>query len=182
MGEAGKQLFNPDKSKTGIGLDESPEFNSPNSQWFVKTYSIKTFADDLDNTYLVIRDAQSKNSEKIKVPALSDGEMWPLFWHPQKPLFYFMVRVGEGDIHSLELWEYDVVKKSFENIGDTNGHAFVSPNGNWIVWETGPMLDDCRLNPSLHCVLLRAYDTQEKVNYQLTKSPSVSAFHRWKTH
>jgi hypothetical protein len=129
----------------------------------------------------VIRNARNKNSEKVKVPALSNGEMWPLFWHPQQPLFYFMVRVGEENVRSLELWECDVAKKTFENIGDTNGHAFLSPDGRWIVWETGPISDDCGLKPPLHCVLLRAYDTQKKVNYQLTKSPSLSAFHRWKT-
>jgi len=178
--EVGAQLFYPTNASTGMDLNESREIFSTDKQWAAKTYSIKTFADDLDNAYLVVRHLSDGNFKKMKVPAQSNGAMWPLFWHPQKPILYFMVTTGDTTGRSLELWECDVVRGVFQNVGNTNGDVYLSPDGRWILWETGPYLDSCHLKSPLHCVLLCAYDIEKKVNYRLTDRPSISLFQRWK--
>jgi hypothetical protein len=177
---AGDRLFYPDEASANHNLDESSEIISADKRWAAKTFGVKTLNDDLDNDHLIIRDVDKGYVRKISVPALSNGEMWPLFWHPKKPIVFFMVTVGDTTGHSLELWEYDVANGIFQNIGDTNGDAYLSPDGKWILWETGPFGDNCHLNPPLHCVLLCAYSIEKKVNYRLTEGPSISAFQRWK--
>lgn len=178
--EIGKRLFNPETSTGGGALNESLEMASPNGQWVVKTYSIKTFADDLDNSFLIIRQAGNNNSKKLKVRAQSNGEMRPLFWHPRKPLFYFTLTVGEGIRHSYELWEYNAADDTFQNIGDTNGDIYLSPEGDWLLWETGLFLEPGRIKPPLHSGLICIYNIDKKINYQLVFGPFLSAFQRWK--
>lgn len=178
--EFGKRLFYPANAGVGNGLDESKELLSPDGKLAAKTYSIKTFADDLNNAYLMLRDVKRGNEKKVRVPAQSNGQMFPLFWHTQKSLLYFMTTVGEGEKHSLELWEYDTVDGLFRNIGDTNGDIFLSPDGKWIVWETGLWMDPNRSKLPIHSVLLCAYSVEKKVNYRLTDGLSACAFHRWK--
>ncbi len=91
-----------------------------------------------------------------------------------------MANIGDDTGRSLQLWEYDLGDGRFRNIGDTNGDAFISPDGSWIIWETGPTSDMCHLKPPLHCVFLCAYDTARKANYQITTGPCISFFQRWK--
>lgn len=179
--EIGTRLYYPSRKSTNADLNESEELISLDGNWTIKTYSIKTFADDLNNDTLVIRDTRDGQVEKVKVPSLSNGEMFPLFWNPRQPLFYFMTSVGDDNGRSLELWEYDLNKKIFLNIGDTNGDAYMSPDGAWIVWETGPTFSAPPLNKPYHSVWLCAYDIVKKVNYQLTGGPSISFFQDWKT-
>jgi hypothetical protein len=143
--QVGSRLFYPQKTLTGNDLKESPELISPNGKLAVKTSSVKTFADDLDNEQLLIRDTARGYVKKVTVPALSNGEMWPLFWHTREEKIYFMVSVGDDKGRSLQLWEYDLTNGFFQNIGDTNGDAFMSPDGGWIIWETGPTSDRCHL-------------------------------------
>lgn len=176
----GNRLFYPDEASANHDLDESKEIISADKRWGVKTLGVKTFNDDLDNDHLIIRDVDKGYVRKITVPALSNGEMWPLFWHPEKPIIFFMVTVGDTIGHSLELWEYDVADGVFQNIGDSNGDVYLSPDGKWILWETGPFGDNCHLKPPLHCVLICAYSIEKKVNYRLTEGPSISTFQRWK--
>jgi hypothetical protein len=179
--EIGTRLYYPPKTSATTDLNESTELISWDGYWAIKTYSIKTFADDLNNDTLVIRDTRNGDIEKVKVPSLSNGEMFPLFWSPRQPLFYFMTSVGDDNGRSLELWEYDLNKKVFLNIGDTNGDAYMSPDGAWIVWETGPTFNTPPLNKPYHSVWLCAYDVVKKANYQLTGGPSISFFQEWKT-
>jgi hypothetical protein len=178
--ELGIKLFYPSTSSKHKTLDESLESFSPNGQSAIKTYGIKTFNDDLDNAYLIYRNLQSGGLKKIKVPALSNGEMYPVFWHPNSKLFYFMVCVGVDNNRSLELWEYDLVDNRLLEIGDTNGHVFISPNGQWIVWETGSFLNPSGLKPPLHSGLICLYETGNKINYQLTQGSVISYFKEWK--
>ena len=161
-------------------MNESLEMASTDGRWVVKTYSVKTFADDLDNAYLLVRPANGGNSKKLKILAQSNGEMRPLFWHPQKPLFYFTLTVGEGIQHSYELWEYNALDDTFENVGDTNGDIYLSPDGHWILWETGLFVDSGQIKPPLHSGLLCIYNIDKKINYQLVSGLSLSAFQRWK--
>ncbi|HTA76198.1 MAG TPA: hypothetical protein VK791_03455 [bacterium] len=177
--EIAMRLFYPEKATGQTDLNESKEIVSPDGYWAIKTYSIKTFADDLNNDTLVIRNTRSEQVEKVKVPSLSNGEMFPLFWNPRELLFYFMTSVGDDNGRSLELWEYDLNKKVFLNVGDTNGDAYMSPDGAWIVWETGPTFDPAASKELGHQVWLCAYDTTKKANYQLTRGLSVSFFQQW---
>jgi hypothetical protein len=178
--QVGTRLFYPPKASAVSDLKESPESVSPDGKWAVKTSSVKTFADDLDNDHLIVRETATGATKEVMVPALSNGEMWPLFWHPQKALIYFMVSIGDDKGRSLQLWEYDLAGGRFRNIGDTDGDAFISPDGSWIIWETGPTSDMCHLKQGLHCVFLCGYDTIRKANYQITTGPSISFFQRWK--
>jgi hypothetical protein len=182
LNRVGVSLFYPAETSANPNLDESPEIISADKRWAAKTFGVKTFNDDLDNDHLIIRDVDKGYVKKITVPALSNGEMWPLFWHPGRPIVFFMVTVGDTTGHSLELWEYDVANGIFQNIGDTNGDVYLSHDGKWIMWETGPFGDNCHLNPPLHCVLLCAYSIEKKVNYRLTEGPSISAFQCWKNN
>jgi hypothetical protein len=106
--------------------------------------------------------------------------MFPAFWNPESSLFYFMVCVGDDSERSLELWEYDLVHHHLTNIGDTNGHAFISPDGRWVVWETGYYLNPGGLNPPIHSGLICLYETDKKLDYQLTHGPVTSFFQKWK--
>jgi hypothetical protein len=179
--EIGTRLYYPPKTSASADLNESTELVSADENWAIKTYSIKTFADDLNNDTLVIRNIQNGQVEKVKVPSLSNGEMFPLFWNPRQALFYFMTSVGDDNGRSLELWEYDLNKKVFLNIGDTNGDAYMSPDGAWVAWETGPTFKTPPLKKPYHSVWLCAYDTVKKANYQLTDGPTISFFQRWET-
>lgn len=179
--EIGTRLYYPPKTSASTDLNESAELVSPDGNWAIKTYSIKTFADDLNNNTLVIRNTGNRQTEKVKVPSLSNGEMFPLFWNPRGALFYFMTSVGDDNGRSLELWEYDLNTRIFLNVGDTNGDAYISPDGAWIVWETGPTFKAPPLKKPYHSVWLCAYDTVKKANYQLTEGSSISFFQRWQT-
>jgi hypothetical protein len=177
--QIGARLFYPEKASATNDLNESPEIISVDGQWAVKTSSVKTFADDLDNDHLIVRNTAKGILKEVTVPALSNGVMIPLFWHPQKAVVYFMVSVGDDTGRSLQLWEYDLTSERFQNIGDTNGDAFINRDGSWIIWETGPTLDKGHLKPPFHCVALCAYDTTRKINYQLTTDQSIAFFQRW---
>jgi hypothetical protein len=175
-------LFYPKTANARKNMDESLEFASPDRRYSIWTYSIKTFADDLDNAYLEIRDGGTGKVEKVMVPALCNGEMFPAFWHPQKHLFYFMVSVGDEKGRSLELWEYDLEARKFRNIGDTNGDAYINNDGAWVVWETGPTFRSNGSVPVSRYTLLCAYDTAQKANYQLTESQTTAFFQGWKSN
>lgn len=181
-----RNLFYPKTANARKNMDESQELDSPDRGYGISTYSIKTFADDLDNAYLEIQDHRTKKTEKVMVPALCNGEMFPLFWHPQKDLFYFMVSVGDDKGRSLELWEYDLDARKFQNIGDTNGDAYINKDGSWILWETGPTFhrtfpfEVVNQVPVSGGVLICAYDTLNKANYQMSRDYFDAFFQDWR--
>jgi len=107
------------------------------------------------------------------------GTLYPLFWHPSSRTFYFMVMKGEVSSRTFGLWQYDVAQQTFCNIGTTDGRAFLSPDCEWIVWETGLLSDECDSNIVNHSIHLMAYHISENINYRLTSGRSKNLFHGW---
>jgi hypothetical protein len=177
--DASVGIFWPDSKYSGKALEESIEVISPDGRWSIKTYGIKTFADDLNNTHLIVRDFMKDTTFQIKIPTHSMGTLYPLFWHPTSRTFYFMVMKGEVASRTFGLWQYDPVQRTFCNIGTTDGRAFLSPDGEWIVWETGLLSDECDSPVIHHIIQLMAYHISESISYQLTKNQSMNLFHGW---
>ncbi|GEM_PF-2780017 len=172
-------IFWPDNDNSGSDLIESKEVPSPDGRWVVKTHGIKTFADDLKNAYLVVADKTKGLTSKVQIPTNSMGTLWPLFWHPKGRLFYFMVMKGEVRSRTFGLWQYDAEKRSFRNIGTTDGRAFLSPDGDWLVWETGLLADECDTSMIHKDIHLVAYHIPDDVNYRLTAGGTKDLFHDW---
>jgi len=177
--DASNGIFWPNSKYSGKALEESNEVVSPDGRWAIKTYGIKTFADDLNNAFLIVRNAQNNRSIKIKIPANSMGTLYPLYWHPTSRTFYFMVMKGEVASRTFGLWQYDPAQRTFCNIGTTDGRAFLSPDGDWIIWETGLLSDECDSSAIHHLIHLMAYRISENINYRLTAHPSMNLFHGW---
>jgi hypothetical protein len=177
--DASDGIFWPDSKYSGKSLEESSEVISPDRRWSIKTYGIKTFADDLNNSFLIVRNTLNNRSIKIKIPANSMGTLYPLYWHPTSRTFYFMVMKGEVAIRTFGLWQYDPIQRAFCNIGTTDGRAFLSPDGDWIIWETGLLSDECDSSTIHHFIHLMAYRISENINYRLTAHPSKNPFHSW---
>jgi len=155
------------------------EVVSPNGRWGVKTVGVLTFADDLNNVFLDVRDIKKDHKIKKRIPANSMGTMYPLFWHPTSRWFYFMVMMGREQDRSFGLWQYDVAGKDFVFIGETDGRAFLSPDGEWLVWETGRLMDRHWPDDKRVSIQIMAFHISESVSYRITNNDAIHLFHGW---
>jgi len=128
--------------------------------------------------FLIVEDVQSGRAEKIAVPDPGAWSPFPLFWHPSKDLYFFLVTTGSSTNRACNLWVFDPWRKTFGKIGNTNGRDFLSPDGKWLFWETGRWLGDLE-NKSYWITNLVGFDIDNEKNYLITEGTAVYLFNRW---
>lgn len=172
-------VFPPDDSLRGGGLNQSKEVVSPDGKWSVKFHWDMTFANDEKNIQIIEKNIETGREEKEIVPASSMGVVYPSCWNCRKGIFYFLVEMGGAKDKSFNLWQYDIKNKSFCCIGITDGRFFLSPDGKWIVWETGRLDQQSQKDNEMFCVQLVLFNVQNGKNYRLTEGKSVNLFDHW---
>ncbi len=173
-------IFWPEAGYSSGKVGKSVEIVSPNGRWGIKTEGVLTFADDLNNVFLVVRDIKTDRVIKKAIPANSMGTMYPLFWHPTSRWFYFMVMMGNEKDRSFGLWQYDLVGKGFVFIGETDGRAFLAPDGKWLIWETGRLMDEHPPGDGRISIQIMAFHIVEGVSYRITTADAIHLFCEWK--
>jgi len=92
--------------------------------------------------------------------------------------FYFLMTCCSNTDRVYELFQYDPNSSEILKIGYTNGNVFPSPDGRWLVWETGRWSGE--LNGKTYWrTNLVAYDMQEQVNFIVTEGTELDLFNTW---
>jgi hypothetical protein len=172
-------VFPPSDLLRGGDLNQSKEVISPDGKWSVKFHWDMTFADDEKNIQIIVKDIETGREEKEIVPTSSMGVVYPSCWNFPKDIFYFLVEMGGANDKSFNLWQYDLKNKSFCCIGITDGRFFLSPDGKWIVWETGRLAQQGRKDNEIFYAQLVLFNVQNGKNYRLTEGKSVNLFDHW---
>ena len=159
-----------------LGLNEG--IPSPDGRWSIRVETVRTFSEDLKNVWLEVSDAKSRSSERTVVPGHSLGEACGLFWD-RTGHFYLLNLTGPEGRRSYRLIRFDPNQDSFSAIGISDGRAFLSPNGSWIVWETGQTPSPASREVTFHIGTLIGYETSKNENFYLTDQKVQAYFDHW---
>ena len=164
-------------SSGSLGLNEG--IPSPDGRWSIRVGTVRTFSEDLKNVWLEVSDTKSRSSKRTVVPGHSLGEECGLFWD-HSGYFYLLNLTGPENARSYRLVQFDPNQETFKSIGISNGRAFMSPDGDWIIWETGKLSEMAGRGTAIKAGTIIVYDITQNNNFIVMAFSALGFFNQWK--